>query len=98
MALRRIEAMHHLFGIDPKGRTCAECQHLVCREQSRRWWKCYIYGCTRSASSDWVKKWKACGMIDRQAPTGKNYRAIIRILANDTEHIEQVDGQIGMFD
>lgn len=97
MADRKIAAMHQLFGVDPKGRVCGECQHLCYNEQSRRWYKCHIYGNTASASSDWAKKWLACGMIDRPAPSGRNYRAIIRVLTNDPKPLEPLEGQIDMF-
>lgn len=94
MGDRKIEAMHKLFGITP-GQKCGDCPHLRIYEQSRRWYKCSIYGCTRSASSDWAKKWQACGLFGKPAPKG--YTSIIKTLLSDPKKLLPVEGQIDMF-
>lgn len=94
MVLRKIDAMHKLFGVTP-GEKCGDCVHLCSFRQSRSWFKCAIYGNTRSVSSDWVKKWPACGLFNKPAPKG--YRQIIRTLTNDPKKILPVEGQIDMF-
>ena len=91
MADRKIAAMHKLFGVTP-GQKCGDCPHLLTFRQSRSWFKCEIYGDTRS---DWVKKWPACGLFNKPAPKG--YRSIIRTLMSDPKKIMPVEGQIDMF-
>lgn len=91
---RKIEAMHKLFGVTP-GQKCGDCPHLLTFKQSRSWFKCEIYGDTRSVSSDWVKKWPACGLFNKPAPKG--YTSIIRTLMRDPKKIMPVEGQLDIF-
>ena len=93
--LRKIDAMHKLFGISP-GKRCGDCQHLRTYQQGqRRWFKCELYGTSASVATDWVKKWDACGLFDKPAPKG--YRQIIKTLTNDPKKIMPIMGQIDMF-
>ena len=94
MADRKIAAMHKLFGTTPDKR-CGECPHLRTHQHGmRRWFKCEIYGESASVSTDWVKKWPACGLFDKPAPNG--YTSIIRTLKSDPKRFEPVEGQIPM--
>lgn len=92
---RKIAVMHKLFGIT-EGMKCGDCVYLLTFQQSRRWFKCSVYGCTHSVSSDWTKKWTACGLFNKPVPKG--YSSIIRTLRNNPKKIEPVDGQIDIFE
>lgn len=95
MVLRKIDAMHKLFGTTP-GKRCGDCPHLrTYQHGQRRWFKCVVYGTSASIATDWVKKWEACGLFDKPVPKG--YRQIIRTLTNDPKKILPVEGQIDMF-
>ena len=65
---RKIEAMGARYGWDPENRSCADCRHCVLTVPgARRYWKCELYGVTAGESTDWVKRWPACGMINRES-------------------------------
>lgn len=96
MILRKIDAMHKLFGVTP-GKKCGECHHLTTYQQGlRRWFKCDIYGQPSSVATDWRKKWQACGLFDRPAPKG--YRKIIKTITRKPSEMLPIDGQIDMFE
>lgn len=64
--LRKIEAMHAIFGVLPDKR-CEDCDNLIkgyCGNTFVR--KCTVYGATHSAASDWRKKYVACGMFGKE--------------------------------
>lgn len=91
---RKIAAMHKFFGTTPD-KKCGDCPHLhTYRHGTKRWFKCEIYGESASVSTDWVKKWLACGLFDKPAPKG--YTSIIRTLKSDPKRFEPVEGQIPM--
>jgi len=69
MTARKIDAMHRLFGKQP-GLTCWNCPHLTYYEQSRRWYKCRLYGFTSSEATNWKKSNIACGMWGKHAEKG----------------------------
>lgn len=60
---RRLIHMHAVHGHGPEDRKCGECAHLTTVGFNRRYFKCRLSGVTRSDSSDWRKKWEACGMF-----------------------------------
>lgn len=95
MVVRKIAAMHKLFGVTP-GQKCGDCPHLRTYQHGyTRWFKCEIYGTSASVSTDWVKKWQACGLFNKPAPKG--YTSIIRTLTSEPKKIMPVEGQIDMF-
>ena len=71
MELRKIEAMHHLYGkvdsVNPqtgKPLRCGDCPHYVSdRYHDKILRKCEAYGMTHSEASDWAKSKPACGLI-----------------------------------
>ena len=63
--IRKIAAMHTLFG-NLAGHTCGECRHFISGTyHDRILQKCDLYGLTHSAASDWIKRWPACGLFNR---------------------------------
>lgn len=65
--LRKIELMHHTFGVGPDGYICRYCRNFVRHcHHDRIYQKCKVYGETNSEASDWTQKYKACGMFDKE--------------------------------
>lgn len=90
MAVRKIDLMHQMFGTaDGK---CGDCCHFV---QGKYWTfrKCEVYGVTRSEASDWAKRWKACGLKNKET----NHENVIRLVcAERVQQTEPIEGQIGL--
>lgn len=59
---RKITAMWDFFG-KFRGKCCSECSHLV----KERFYKCEVYGISRSEATDWAKSWTACGAFNIDA-------------------------------
>ena len=96
MSLRKIEAMHKEYG-KQYGHTCSECQHLSSYNQSRTWYKCEVYGDTRSESTDWAKRNLACGMFDKPFNSEKQLPLIEKLKrsARQQEN-ESIEGQMAL--
>jgi hypothetical protein len=63
--LKKIDAMHKRFGkLD--GNRCGECCNLIVREYGKRYFKCAVYGMSCATSTDWAKRWTACGMFNKE--------------------------------
>jgi hypothetical protein len=59
----KIGVMHEKWG-DKEGSICGECDYLVTLPGGRQdFFKCLKFGVTRKSSSDWRKKWPACGLF-----------------------------------
>lgn len=57
-----IVKMRSKFGKGPEGATCGQCEHLfVAGRPGKKFFKCDVYGASRSEASDFRKKWAACG-------------------------------------
>lgn len=48
-------------GRGPEGMTCGGCLRLIARKYSSTYFKCSLYGDTRSTATDFRKSWPACG-------------------------------------
>lgn len=60
-----IEAIYRLYGaVD--GKTCGECSHIECHRYDKNYYKCSVYGISRSEATDWAKRWTACGMFNKE--------------------------------
>lgn len=90
---RKIEAMHQLFGYEDG--FCKDCSNFS--EKKNEYFKCKIYGKTRSEATDWRKSYTACGLFN------KEYSGDVEIIeylnrgkkaAND----EQIPGQMSIED
>ena len=88
--LKKIDAMHKQFGkLDEK--RCGDCCNLIVREYGNRYFKCAVYGMSHATSTDWAKKWTACGMFNKDYEPN-NHRA----LSVKEPDYEPMDGQIEM--
>lgn len=66
MILRKIEAMHSMFGTMSDKR-CEDCANLIQGDyHGRHYRKCLVYGATHSEATDWRKRYVACGMYNRE--------------------------------
>lgn len=98
MRLKKIDAMHHFYGNDPAGRKCYECDHVIHGEyHGRMYYKCTVYGCTHSESTDWRKNYDACGLIGHDFPEQDN-RVVDVLKHKPIQKTEQLPGQMKMFE
>lgn len=90
MFVCKIDAMHKRFGkID--GKRCGDCCNLHEWLWSKKYFKCSVYGMSRSTATDWAKKWTACGMFNKkQEPRKKGTLSI-----NEPDNTP-MEGQIEM--
>jgi hypothetical protein len=66
-AVRRLAKMHTLYGHGPEGQTCRDCINLVrTKPHDTGYFKCRLYGFSRSEASDWRQKWAACGRFQQE--------------------------------
>lgn len=63
--MKNIDIMHSMFGKTPEHK-CGECSNLYTHRYSRAYHKCEVWGHSSSESSDWRKKWTACGMFCKE--------------------------------
>ena len=95
-ATRKIELMYRQFG-KCHGRYCKGCSNLVkFTYRDKPLIKCKVYGVTHSEASDWVQKWTACGMFNREWRGGQ----IIRLVKPSKQERENdnapIEGQLSM--
>ena len=100
--IRKIEAMHMLFGKCENAK-CENCLFLSSVLYSRKYYKCDIYGDSRSEATDWAKSWTACGLVHSET-TADDFRrqwgtALHYIMAHRPKEPEpQIEGQMCMED
>ena len=96
MALRKIDLMHRQFG-KCDGHTCGECSNLESSIYDRRYYKCKVYGNTRSEASDWAKRWLACGLFNKPWED-KPIMRLVRPTRKDKEEMQNtpIDGQMSL--
>lgn len=97
MADRKIAAMHKEYG-KSYGNKCAGCPSLVCRvfRSGRRLYKCQAYGESAAESTDWAKRWPACGLYG--LPVDKGHVPLLeRLKRAKRPNNEPIEGQISMF-
>ena len=88
--LKKIEAMHKQFGA-LEGKKCGDCSNLTERQYDHKYFKCAVYGMSHSTSSDWAKRWTACGMFNKECVPNRN-----RVLSVPEIDNKPMDGQINM--
>jgi len=86
--IKKIEAMHKQYGITD-GKKCGDCVNLIERQYGNKYFKCAVYGMSCSTSTDWAKKYQACGMFNVEVTPDKHRAISIRVPEN-----EIMDGQI----
>lgn len=94
--LRKIDAMHAIYGTDPEGRRCKDCPFLLRSTPTERtYYKCSVYGISSGPGTDWTRRNAACGLIDKPFPEDET-RILDRIKHAPRKHEEQLDGQLQM--
>ena len=89
MTLRKIDLMHRQFGkID--GKTCKDCSNLITQTWDTRYYKCLVYGVSKSEATDWRLKYQACGMYNK----GWNGNDIVRLVKPSPDDDKPIDGQM----
>ncbi len=80
--------MRKLYGLSPnKGDICKNCCNLHGSPGS--YYKCLIYGNTRSSASDWVLSWRGCGLYNIKP---ENDKPVIKMILTDWDDL-QCEGQ-----
>jgi hypothetical protein len=63
--------MIRLYGLHmPQGYRCGDCIHLVEQNYDKTYFKCNLFRVSASATSDWRKKWPACGKFEERKQGG----------------------------
>ena len=94
--MKPIEIMHQIFGSGHPSDKCGNCKNFTGYTANRTWYKCRIYGETRSEASDWRRKWNACAMFNMPY----NGMPIIEVKKHMPKPVmdEQIEGQMSIFD
>ncbi len=102
MRIKKIDAMHSLYGvrqkmIDGRPAVCGDCPHYHSgRYHDRILRKCEAYGMTHSEATDWKRSNEPCGLIDLPLPN--DFVPVIDRLKHERIQIEKpIPGQITMF-
>ena len=77
MVISKIDAMHKRFG-KVEGKRCGDCCHLIERVYNNKYFKCEIYGLSRSTATDWAKKWVACGIWNKESEPNEGRAMYVR--------------------
>lgn len=97
MMVRKIEAMHRLFGVEPEHK-CGECSNLISeRYHDKTYRKCKVYGVTNSEASDWAKKYEACGLFNKESEHHDVIHAVTYLIRGSGCKVvdeQPLDGQI----
>ena len=92
---KRIAEMHKRFGIY-RGVKCGGCCNCASYTQSRKWYKCLVYGFTNAESTDWRISYNACGHYGK--PHDPRAKTIADVLKHEPrKKTEAVAGQMGLF-
>ena len=96
MALRKIDLMHRMFGVEEQYK-CGQCSNLACgRYHNKIYRKCTVYGMTHSEATDWVKKYTACGMYNMPY-VGEPIVCLVQRDGQSRIHTHPLEGQISLF-
>ena len=89
---KRVAEMHKRFGRF-RGVKCASCCNCVSYTQSRKWYKCLVYGDSNAESTDWRLSYSACGHFGK--PHDPRARTIVEVLRHEPRKVDKVvSGQI----
>lgn len=91
--LRKIDAMHKLFGEMP-GKRCEDCKNLIQGDyRGVHLRKCTVYGATHSEATDWRKKYTACGLYD-QKYDGRPIIELLKCARRKVDDEQPIEGQM----
>ncbi len=95
--MNKIDLMHATFGTDMQCRRCKDCKCLVrVTESGRSCYKCTVYGLSNAESSDWTKKWPACGRFNKPLEPGEYTVLYMKKREPRPRAAEVVPGQMRM--
>jgi hypothetical protein len=80
--IKKIKAMHKRYGTT-EGKKCKDCCNLIEHRYAKKYFKCTAYGTSSSISTDWAKKWQACGLFNKPVESDNRRAANIKV----EEHI-----------
>lgn len=92
--VKKIDMMHSMFG-RIEGHSCKECSNL--RGSPGDYYKCNVYGSSFSESTDWVQKWTACGLFNKDYD-GIPIKEIVKRQGRRNMLDVQTEGQFSFFD
>ena len=93
---KQILQMYKLFGQTKNpDAICRDCRHLHTYTAERKYYKCSVYGDTRSDATDWRIGWIACGMYGKPY-TGKPVIETVKH-AGRKKPEEPIEGQLSLF-
>lgn len=87
---KKIDAMYAIYGRGVG--ICGNCPHFKETFFDTNYFKCSVYGMSRSESTDWRKKWNACGLIDKHFPVSD--RRIVETIRARQEEEKPLPGQM----
>ena len=90
-SIRKIDLMHQKFGVCP-GKRCGDCSNMVEHMYDKKYYKCRHYGLSASEATDWVKKWDACGLFDKEY-SGVKGIWYVKHAPRPKEPLAECDGQ-----
>lgn len=94
---RKIDAMHHYFGVLPDNR-CEDCDNLIQGDyHGIHLRKCTVYGATHSEATDWRKKYIACGLYNKEY-SGRPIIELLKGASRKVDTEQPIEGQIQMED
>lgn len=75
---RKGDLMRQEFGYS--NGTCRDCKHLLKSTYDKTYYKCAVYGSSRSESTDWKLSESACGLKDESKEYVKRFRPIVQLV------------------
>lgn len=95
MTVRKIDLMHQMFGkTEGLCRDCSHYQRYHYRDKPYR--KCEVYGITNSEASDWVGRYHACGLFNKEY-SGNDIIRYVRPESRKEVVDEPIEGQTALF-
>lgn len=91
--MKKIELMHHLFGI--KTGFCKDCEHFYRKQYSGTYRKCKVYGDSCGEGTDWKATYMACGLYPDVPYNGRKVVELVK--RGKIKELESpLEGQIKM--
>jgi hypothetical protein len=90
MTERKIQLMHKMYGQNTAHK-CEECCNFVVKKYSRTYFKCERYSTGASESSDWARRWTACGMFNH--PMTDKFKPVVEMIRPDKTN-KPMEGQM----
>ena len=93
-SIRKIDLMYWFFGKACGVHICKDCSNFVQGQyHNKTLRKCKVYGLTHSQATDWVQRYEACGMFNKEW-NGNNVVDYVRRGGVQPKMDYPLDGQI----